>query len=81
MSRLTFLIGSRKSAFLFIRQSFTNDKCISSPILSTLIKILAIFSGISFPVAMSQYISNIYIIWKNQMTIKILLMHLVPEND
>ena len=81
MPRSTFLIGSKKSVFLFIGQSFTNGKWISSPILSAFIKILATFSGNSFPVAISLYISNIYIIWKNQMKIKILLMYLMPEND
>ena len=65
------------SAFPFISLSFASDKCISSPILSVLIKILANFSGNSFPLAISVYISNIYIISKNQMKIKILLMYLV----
>ena len=68
----------KKVSFFSIRQSFTSDKCISSPILSALINILVAFFSNSFPVAISQYISNIYIIWKNKIKIKILLMYLVP---
>ena len=57
ISRLNFLIGSKKPVFPFMSESFTNDNYISPPILSTLIKILATFSSNAFPVSL--YTSNI----------------------
>ena len=80
MSRLTFLTVSKMPAFPFIRQSFINEKYISSPIWSTLTKFLTTFSGNPFPVAISPCISSNDIFWKNQMRMKILCMYLVPGN-
>ena len=65
MSTLTFLVGLKRSTFPFTRHSFTNDKYILSPILSFLIKFSTTFLGNSLQVAISLYVSNIYIIWKN----------------
>ena len=73
MPSLNFLIVSKKSAFPFMRQSFTYDKYVSPPILSALIKFSTTFSVSFFPGAIYLYISNIYNMGKNQMKIKIFL--------